>query len=1467
MEWCLQSKLFQSSMTYFKRMYVFAAAVFMLLNLLFVPAAQSQTVTPPTLPTAYVGVPYSQAFGFTGGSGQYEAIIWNGILPPGLSLNQSTAVLSGTPTAAGSYNFDVEVIDRIYSYSDYVTYTLNVGPAPVPGAPSAVSAVAGDGQVAVAFTPPASNGGANITGYTVTSSPGGLTGAGTASPIVVTGLTNGTAYTFTVTATNSYGTGSASAASAAVTPKAAQTITFANPSAQNFGTSPTLGATSDSGLTVSFTSSTTGVCTVTSSGTLTFVSAGTCTINADQAGNATYLPAAQVSQSFTVNAVTPGAPTIGTATAGDGQALVSFTAPAFNGGASITGYTVTSSPGGSTGSGSSSPIAVTGLTNGTAYTFTVTATNSAGTGAASAASNSVAWALPTLSINDVSNSEGNSGTTTFTFAVTLSAPSAQPVTVNYATANGTAQAGSDYVASSGTLIFSPGQITQTLSVPVYGDTDVEPDETFVVNLSPPQFATLGKSLGVATILNDDSAAPTITLAPTSIANPTIGVAYSQSIAAAGGAAPYTYAISAGSLPAGLSLSPSGVVSGTPTAGGAYNFTITATDSSTGTGAPFTGSRAYIVTVAAPTLVLSPGSGSLPSATVGGAYSQGFTASGGTAPYTYAITSGSVPTGLSLAANGTLSGTPTVAGSYNFTVTATDSSTGVGAPFSNSRAYFVTVAAGAAPVVSGIAPSSGPSSGGTTVTITGTGFGGATAVTFGASPATGFTVNSATQITATAPAGTGTVDIRVTTAGGTSATSAADQFTYVGAPAITSVSPATGPSTGGTTVTITGTGFGGATAVTFGASSATGFTVNSATQITATAPAGTGTVDIRVITAGGTSATSAADQFTYVVAPAIPSLSISDVTQNEGNSGATAFNFTVTLTSASASAVTVNYATSNGSATEPSDYSATSGTLTFAPGQITKTVTVQVNGDTTVEPDEMFFVNLSSPFNATLGKSQGVATIVNDDNALSVSAPNKTVSVAAGAEAVVDVMAGATGGPFTAATVVSLAPASAGVATIAGGTGAYSVRFVPAASFAGVAVVTYTLANGAVQSVPATVTITVGARMDAAQDAEVAGLATAQASAAQRFTTAQVTNFTQRLESLHGSGWGRSNFGLSLATDDTRKMARNGNGVADQVINGNPLRNGMRTVGLKPQRVAQAQPAQANDLPDLPGATTEQARSPWAFWVNGAISYGRERTGDADERYRFTTNGISAGVDYRVNGWITVGTGLGISTDRSRVGNKGTRSNADSTVAVAYASMRPMQGVFVDALLGYGVLNFDSKRYITATGDMATGSRDGKQLFGSIATGLEFYRADWMWSPYARLEFSQAKLDAYTENGPATHALKYFDQTARSSKAVLGARAEGKMAVRWGYIMPQVRVEYARSFDEQNEAGLAYADLADQGPAYTLRGRAMDIGRWTVGLGGRLLLRSGTELGVEYTTNIDQSNAYVGSLRLGLRVPF
>jgi ELWxxDGT repeat protein len=110
---------------------------------------------------------------------------------------------------------------------------------------------------------------------------------------------------------------------------------------------------------------------------------------------------------------------------------------------------------------------------------------------------------PTLSIRDVTVTEGNAGTRAATFTVTLSAPSAQPVTVQYATANGTATAGSDYQARSGTLTIPAGQTTGTITVPVIGDRLGEPDETFLVNLSGATGATIADGQAVGTILDDE----------------------------------------------------------------------------------------------------------------------------------------------------------------------------------------------------------------------------------------------------------------------------------------------------------------------------------------------------------------------------------------------------------------------------------------------------------------------------------------------------------------------------------------------------------------------------------------------------------------------------------------------------------------------------------------------------------------------------------------------------------------------------------------------------------------------------------------------------------------------------------------------------------------------------------------------------------------------------------------------------
>ncbi|HLI72270.1 MAG TPA: IPT/TIG domain-containing protein [Acidimicrobiales bacterium] len=130
---------------------------------------------------------------------------------------------------------------------------------------------------------------------------------------------------------------------------------------------------------------------------------------------------------------------------------------------------------------------------------------------------------------------------------------------------------------------------------------------------------------------------------------------------------------------------------------------------------------------------------------------------------------------------------------------------------------------AGPAVTGIAPAAGPEAGGTSVTISGTNLSGTTAVDFG-TVAASFTMGAPDSITATAPPGTGTVDVTVTTASGTSALTSADAYTYRAAPTVTSVTPSSGAASGGTTVTINGGDLAGARAVTFGGANATAFSV-------------------------------------------------------------------------------------------------------------------------------------------------------------------------------------------------------------------------------------------------------------------------------------------------------------------------------------------------------------------------------------------------------------------------------------------------------------------------------------------------------------------------------------------------------------------------------------------------------------------------------------------------------------------
>ncbi|MES2736436.1 MAG: SdrD B-like domain-containing protein [Verrucomicrobiota bacterium] len=162
--------------------------------------------------------------------------------------------------------------------------------------------------------------------------------------------------------------------------------------------------------------------------------------------------------------------------------------------------------------------------------------------------------------------------------------------------------------------------------------------------------------------------PSIVISPASLPAAGQGAAYNQTLTATNGNSPYSWAVTAGALPPGMVISPSGQLSGTVTASsGSYSFTITATD-----GRSCVATRSYTVPVACPVLQVAPAS--LPTGTANVAYSQMLTATGGTAPYTWVLAGGTLPAGVTLAADGTLAGTPAAgsSGSYTFTVRITDS---------------------------------------------------------------------------------------------------------------------------------------------------------------------------------------------------------------------------------------------------------------------------------------------------------------------------------------------------------------------------------------------------------------------------------------------------------------------------------------------------------------------------------------------------------------------------------------------------------------------------------------------------------------------------------------------------------------------------------------------------------------------------------------------------------------------------
>ncbi|MEA9827307.1 putative Ig domain-containing protein [Xanthomonas campestris pv. raphani] len=1438
----------------------------------------------------------------------------------------------------------------------------------------------------------------------------------------------------------------------------------------------------------------------------------TYTHNGDNATSDTFPLEDGRSDIITVNiTITPSQPTLsindvsvneGNAGTSNATFTVSLSQPAGAGGVSFDIATadgsatagvdyVASSLTGQTIPAGSSSATFTVLVNGDTLsepneTFFVNVSNVSGAGVSDAQGQGTIVnddALPSLSIDDVSVNEGNSGTTTATFTVTLSAASGQTVSVNYASADGTATAGSDYVARSGTLTFAPGTTAQGVAITVNGDTALEPNETFSVGLSGASNASIARATGAGTILNDDVV---VTVGPASLPAATAGSAYSQNLSASGGTAPYSFAVTAGALPAGLTLSAAGVLSGTPTATGSFNFTATATDSGgsptsgnraytltvagatvtlpatslpagtagqaysgalnpatggippytyavtagalpagitlngssgalTGTpgsvgsfafsvtatdstsGTPSQGTRGYTLNIAAPPIVVAPST--LPAATRGTAYSQTLSASGGTAPYTYALASGALPAGLTLASNGTLSGTATVEGSFNFTVTATDAGS-----FTANQAYSLTVAGPnlVLPASSLPAGTAGQAYSASITPATGGTAPYSYALTAGALP-TGVVVDVATGGLSGTPTVAGTFNFTLTVSDSTPSPAAQASRSYtltIAAPVIVvaptalpaatrgtaysqtlSASGGTAPYTyavsagnvpAGLTLASNGTLSGTATVegsfnFTVTATDANTFTASQAYAVTvagpnlalpaSSLPAGTAG---QAYTAAISPATGGTAPYSYALtAGALPSGVVLDAATGALSGTPTVsgtFNFTLTVTDSTpspAAQANQSYTLSIAGATlvpgqptlppavrgtpysqvltatggvAPYTYSVASGTLPAgltlasngvlsgtptAEGSTSFTIAVADAGNATATQAYTFTVSTAAPVAvadtaATMSDAAVTVPVTANDTGnitaiaiataptngtavvnglelvytpaagfvgtdvvsytvtgsggtsaaatvtIAVNARPIAVSVTAeavpGAASQVDLTRDATGGPFVAAAVVAVLPASAGTATItqvgAAAAAARTSGFAPAATaqasspsfmltfvanpaFVGQATVQFTLSNAFATSAAASVTFTVAPRRDPSVDAEVRGLIDAQSESTRRFAKAQIDNFQRRLEATHRGGSTLSNAVTFQPTSHCRQ--------ADRGISAQPCSPDTQDAD--------------NEFRDAPAMASggnggAQGQGDLGLWVGGAIRSGSLNRQANTNGVDFQTDGLSVGADYRLAPSLAVGAGLGWGRDDSDVGRNGSHSKATAYTMALYASFHPGKAFFFDTLVGYQLLSYDLRRFVTDDASMAEGSRDGKQWIASLSSGADLQRGNLQITPYARVDVARATLDGYVEDGIAPFALRYDDMDVATTTGNLGLRLEWRRDVAWGRLTPQVRVEYQRDFQGRGDATLGYADIIG-GPVYRTGQNAFDRNRLMVGIGAALLTEQGLSTRLEY----------------------
>lgn len=251
--------------------------------------------------------------------------------------------------------------------------------------------------------------------------------------------------------------------------------------------------------------------------------------------------------------------------------------------------------------------------------------------------------------------------------------------------------------------------------------------------------------------------------------------------------------------------------------------------------------------------------------------------------------------------------------------------------------------------------------------------------------------------------------------------------------------------------------------------------------------------------------------------------------------------------------------------------------------------------------------------------------------------------------------------------------------------------------------------------------------------------------------------------------------------------------------------------------------------------------------------------------RFSTSGVTAGVDARVMDGLKAGFAVGFGVDKTSIGADGTTSNASNVSGTAYASYHAYGSLFVDGLLGYGGANFKSSRFVALPGLTETGSRSGSEFYGALMLTSEQKWDHWRLAPYARAQFIDATLNPYTEQGDPTWALSYARTNMREISGVGGLRVAYDFDMGWGILSPTLRAEYTHAFSTDLTQVLSYADTPGVDYSFALAGLGENTATGALGLAARAKNGVGAEIEYEYSSAGAAQRAQ--GLRGSVKIPF